>query len=489
MNTPAVLLLLLVIALTLFISESMAKAGWMPVVLARKIVHIVSVSSIAVSPVFFANQWLLAAIVAGVTCLLFWAVATNKLAIDQNRSRKSWGIVLFPIVFLILLALFGKSKPWLVVYPMLVLAWADAAAAVVGETFAKQYFSLTGDRKSLLGSVTFFLTSFLLLWLLPYSLSIFHPFFRWHLSLLVGFEWIICIIFVSIVAAVAEALGSGGFDNLIVPLLVAWAMEVFAVQAALMSGALAMVMVVLFAVWAFGKKWLDAGGAVAAALLGLILWVAGSMLAIVPMLLFFFSGSLLGKLSRKTISDAKHNKPRDWVQVAANGGIGGALIMAHTFFPNPTLLMAYFVSVAVCTSDTWSSEIGQWAGGKVADIVGFAPLPAGLSGGVSWQGTFGGLLGASAIGLACYFMGATTSVQAAIIAAWGFTGMLADSVLGSLFQRQYQLENGVLTEDISLANGKQTQKGWRWMTNDTVNWLSNILVVAAYLICCGQQTV
>ena len=484
MNTPAVVILLLVIGVTLFISENMAKAKWMPVVLARKIVHIVAVTAVAVSPAFFANQWLLAAIVAGFTGLLCWAVATNKLAIDESRSRKSWGIVLFPIAFLLLLAFFGRSKPWLVIYPMLVLAWADAAAAIVGETFAKRYFSLTGDRKSLVGSATFFITSFLLLWLLPYSLSLFHPVFQWPQPSHFGYTWLVLLTFVAIVAAAAEALGSGGLDNLLVPLFVAWGMEVMILPDGLAGCVMAIVLVILFGVLAFRKKWLDAGGAVAAALLGVVLWVAGGMVVVIPVLLFFFSGSLLGKLPRKAISDAKHNKPRDWAQVAANGGLGGVLIMADTFFPSHTLLMAYFVSVAVCTADTWSSEIGQWAGGKVVDIVRCTPLQAGLSGGISWQGTVGGLMGATAIGLACYWMAEFNGTQVAIIIAFGFTGMLADSVLGSIFQGRFLLANGTLTEDRSLANGKAPQKGWRWMTNDTVNWLSNLLMVAAYLIFC-----
>lgn len=484
MNTPAVVILLLVIGITLFISENMAKAKWMPVVLARKIVHIVAVTAVAISPAFFANQWLLAAIVAGFTGLLFWAVATNKLAIDESRSRKSWGIVLFPVAFLLLLAFFGRSKPWLVIYPMLVLAWADAAAAIVGETFAKRYFSLTGDRKSLVGSATFFITSILLLWLLPYSLSLFHPVFQWPQPSHFGYTWLVLLTFVAIVAAAAEALGSGGLDNLLVPLFVAWGMEVMILPDGLAGCVMAIVLVILFGVLAFRKKWLDAGGAVAAALLGVVLWVAGGMVVVIPMLLFFFSGSLLGKLPRKAISDAKHNKPRDWVQVAANGGLGGVLIMADTFFPSHTLLMAYFVSVAVCTADTWSSEIGQWAGGKVVDIVRCTPLQAGLSGGISWQGTLGGLMGATAIGLACYWMAEFNDTQTAIVIAFGFTGMLADSVLGSVFQGRFLLANGTLTEDRSLAKGKAPQKGWRWMTNDAVNWLSNLLMVAAYLIFC-----
>jgi uncharacterized protein (TIGR00297 family) len=486
MNVPAVLLLLFVIGITLFISERLAKAKWLSVVLARKVVHIVAVTAVAISPAFFSNQLLLGIIVSVFTGILFWAVASNKLAIDEQRQRKSWGIVIFPIAFLVLLALFGNTKPWLVIYPMLVLAWADAVAAIAGETLAKRYFHLTGDRKSWQGSIAFFITTFFILWLLPPMLAQVHPIFEWpHLlqnTGVNGLQVFALWLFVAMVSATAEALGSSGFDNVLVPVVTAWGMQAVVESDAWIHAMVAMALVIPFAILAYWKKWLDAGGAVSAALLGTLVWVVGGMEATAPMLLFFVSGSLLGKLPRRANSDAKHNKPRDWVQVAANGGVGGALLIASTFFPDPAFKIAFFVSVAISTSDTWSSEIGQGAGGTVRDIVDWKPLQSGLSGGVSWQGTMGGLLGAVAIGLCGKWIAGISWTMAMLIAMTGFAGMLVDSVLGSICQARYQLNDGSYIEDRPLASGFISQKGWRWMTNDLVNLLSNVIVTATVLL-------
>ncbi len=153
-----------------------------------------------------------------------------------------------------------------------------------------------------------------------------------------------------------------------------------------------------------------------------------------------------------------------------------------TFFPDPAFKIAFFVSVAISTSDTWSSEIGQGAGGTVRDIVDWKPLQSGLSGGVSWQGTMGGLLGAVAIGLCGKWIAGISWTMAMLIAMTGFAGMLVDSVLGSICQARYQLNDGSYIEDRPLASGFISQKGWRWMTNDLVNLLSNVIVTATVLL-------
>ena len=72
--------------------------------------------------------------------------------------------------------------------------------------------------------------------------------------------------------------------------------------------------------------------------------------------------------------------------------------------------------------------MGKRAGGRVVDIIGFRTLTSGVSGGISWQGTLAGLLGAFLIALAASQMGFGSFW---ITGIGGFAGMLADSLMGS----------------------------------------------------------
>jgi uncharacterized protein (TIGR00297 family) len=482
MQIIPVLILLLLIGTTLWWSEKMAGTGKLSLVLARKLVHLVAVGSLALSPLFFDEPLYLQGIVLGFTALLFWAVATRRLAIDEQRHRKSWGIALFPLSFLFLYSAFYQFFPWLVLYPMLVLALADPAAALAGELLARRYWQLTGDRKSWIGSTTFFLVAAVVLLLLPGWLKHLHPALAWPYVSLHHWPTVIAIIVVAAVAALAEALGSGGSDNVTVPLMVAWGLAAVgdsALQAELVP---ALLLSLLFAVLAWWRGWLDAGGAALASLIGILIWTAGGWTLALPLLIFFVSGSLLGRLPRINTTDAKHGRARDWMQVLANGGIAALFMWLHTFLPQGTWVLAAWVSVAISMADTWSSEIGQWAGGKVVNIIGFKPMQAGLSGGVSWQGTLGGLAGALVIGWLGYAVAGFDWLTTGIVTLAGFAGMLADSLLGSVCQASYARADGLLTENREEAKEVNPVKGWAWMTNDWVNLLSNAIVCLLALL-------
>jgi uncharacterized membrane protein len=68
-----------------------------------------------------------------------------------------------------------------------------------------------------------------------------------------------------------------------------------------------------------------------------------------------------------------------------------------------------------------------------------------------------------------------------IITISGFTGMLADSIIGSLFQAKYLDEKGKITE-MKLTGKAKTVKGCQWITNDLVNLLSNAIIT---FLACG----
>jgi uncharacterized protein (TIGR00297 family) len=500
MQVKGALILLLLIGVSLLISERAGKKGGLYALLSRKLLHITGVGSLAVAPLVVHNHLLLSCITACFSMLLFVAVKFKWFAADIY-NRPSWGIALFPFSFLVLWLVLGKQNPALVVIPMLVLTFSDAAAAIAGSIWGEKRYNVSGDEKSFVGSMTFILVTVFCLFFLP-SVPAFANLPGWNdpFALLGMGERLILALAIGITGALAEGSTSGGWDNVSVPLTVSWLVVVWPGKSFLFIGTLVGVMALLaiMAVLAFRKNWLDAGGAVSAWLLGLIIWTEGGWKAILLVGVFFITGSLLSKLkSKHNRSDAKKGKPRDYMQVLCNGGIAACCLVCANLFnlPEGEIYILYAVSVGVSTADTWSSELGVYFHGKVVDIVGFKPIPTGVSGGISWQGTLAGAAGAGLIAFLAHCVGWGFAWY---IFLFGFAGMLLDSLLGSLFQAKYLIKGNfsdtpnLIGADFSVLLSEKTQlieqinagkiqeiapvKGVKWITNDGVNLLSNLII-------------
>lgn len=474
MKVIAVCILLLIIGVTLWLTEKYGKKNATMALLFRKLLHIVGVGSLAISPVFISNFYLLGLIALGFSGILFLAVRQQWLVADIY-NRPSWGIALFPLSFFILWVIFGNNQPWLVIYPMLVLTFADAGAAIVGGLFAKKKYNLTGDEKSYLGSGTFAIIAFLVLAILPVFLENIHPFFMLRLGEIYVPKgiWIIFPV-IALFTACAEGATSGGWDNVTVPLSVAWFLALLPASSNLQSALPVMLALAAFGYIAWQKKWLNAGGSITAALLGFIIWVSSNWHGLLLIGVFFLSGSFLGKLKKsggESIA-AKSGKPRDFKQVLCNGGVAGCCLLWYGLTAESLAFTLFAVSVAISMSDTWSSEIGMWAKGKVVDIVGFRALPPGISGGISFSGTMAGLAGAAVIAILSSFIGIPSPLYVFI---FGFLGMLTDSLFGSLYQIRY-LVGQIKVEEKPENRIFTKEKGHVWMDNDLVNLLSNLLV-------------
>ena len=128
------------------------------------------------------------------------------------------GLVFYAISYTILAFCFS-AKPYLIAAGILPMAYGDAAASVIGEKFGKHKFNIFA-RKSVEGSVAFFVVSFAALAFSLFFFSLLYP-----ISL---FDSVLISLGVAAIAAVIEALTPRGFDNLTVPILSALLFLVFA---------------------------------------------------------------------------------------------------------------------------------------------------------------------------------------------------------------------------------------------------------------------
>jgi uncharacterized protein (TIGR00297 family) len=146
------------------------------------------------------------------------------------------------------------------------------------------------------------------------------------------------------------------------------------------------------ALLAYRFKALSKSGAVAAALLGWIVFGLGGWDYTAVLMAFFISSSGLSFAfkRRKQGFDEKHAKGnrRDAGQVAANGGIAGLMVLVHTLLPQAGWVWwAYCASLAAANADTWATELGVLSPVKPRLITTGKEVEMGASGGITPVGT------------------------------------------------------------------------------------------------------
>ncbi len=239
-----------------------------------------------------------------------------------------------------------------------------------------------------------------------------------------------------------------------------------------MNWLLALVLAGAVALIAYRMRLLTWDGALSATGVGASLFGIGGMTASVPLLVFFFTSSLLPK----ALGRAGKGERRNWLQVIANGGIPMLCAWLVVLMPEraETAWLAYTASLACATGDTWATEIGIRFGRQPRLITTGQPVPPGTSGGVTFAGTLGGLTGAGLLSTIAMAVFGFEAWQGALCFGVGLSGVVLDSLLGATLQAKYRCEHcGKTVETLYHC---QTQvsliHGLRWLDNNGVNLLS-----------------
>ena len=246
---------------------------------------------------------------------------------------------------------------------------------------------------------------------------------------------------------------------------------------------------------AYKRASLNMSGFIAATVLGTGLYYFGGLWFSIIMVAFFVSSSILTKFKNynKESLDKLNEKGgnRDYMQVFANGGVGLIFAVLHYFYPSPVILLAYAVSFAEATADTWASEVGVLSKSRPVSILNFKPLEKGMSGGISILGTGFAFLGSSFIGC-IYFIASIITykdikqsfIYAILCVLIGFIGSVIDSILGASVQAQYYCEDLKTITEKKEYKGKPNKliKGISFVNNDVVNLSSNIISTLIVLL-------
>jgi uncharacterized protein (TIGR00297 family) len=224
---------------------------------------------------------------------------------------------------------------------------------------------------------------------------------------------------------------------------------------------------------------LSKSGAVAAFILGTLVFGIGGIPWAILLLTFFITSSILSRAfkKRKQALDEKYSKghERDAAQVFANGGLAMLFVVVHALDPGSGFgWVGFAASLAAVNADTWATELGILNPTPPRLITNLIKrVEKGTSGGVSLIGTLASLAGAAVIALPASLLTYNGSLFLIILLA-GFAGSLFDSFLGATVQAMYFCPTDKKeTEKHPLHTcGTETVhlRGWTWLTNDWVNF-------------------
>lgn len=205
-------------------------------------------------------------------------------------------------------------------------------------------------------------------------------------------------------------------------------------------------------------------------------WPWGALLAI-----FFISSSLLShykeEAKRDTAEKFDKGHQRDFWQAMANGGLGALLAVASAIWPAPFWFAAYVGAMATVNADTWATELGTLSRRPPRLITSGRVVEVGTSGGISSFGTAVSLCGGLLIGVVAGLFSSSLGQAAVIGGLSGLAGSLFDSLLGATVQAIYYSDGrGKETERNFERDGTPNRhlRGWRWLTNDRVNFAASV---------------
>jgi uncharacterized protein (TIGR00297 family) len=241
---------------------------------------------------------------------------------------------------------------------------------------------------------------------------------------------------------------------------------------------LGLLLAILTAYLAFRAHSLAKSGALAATLVGTIVFGFGGFQWAILLLIFFLTSSALSRAfkKRKQGLNEKFSKgsERDAGQVFGNGGLATLFVLIYGLYPESIIgWVGFAATLAAVNADTWATELGVLNPTAPRLITHLKKrVEKGTSGGVSLFGTLASFLGASLVAWPAALFRNDWSLFAWISLA-GLAGSLFDSLLGATVQAMYfcpseQKETekhplhtcGTLTVHI---------RGWKWLNNDWVN--------------------
>ncbi len=247
----------------------------------RKLIHVAG-GLVALSLPFVIQSYLVVLVMAvGMATLFFAGKLTGTLRSLHSVERKSSGTEYYPFVIYALFY-FTQGTAWKYVICVLVLSTADAAAALVGSRFGRLRYEVDKNYKSLEGSLTFLVITFL---------AVFLPLATWPMDDRPPIaSCSLTALLIAMLTTGFEAISQGGRDNVWVPL---GTLIILNLTLPLPVNELSRMVLVLFAIYAVAGlvAWRSAtfnvGGTLVLTLAAYGCWTLASLDWAIPVFLAF----------------------------------------------------------------------------------------------------------------------------------------------------------------------------------------------------------
>lgn len=224
---------------------------------------------------------------------------------------------------------------------------------------------------------------------------------------------------------------------------------------------------------------LTIGGAVIAFFIGIWIGFSFQFSGLFMLGVFFLTSSFLSLIKKQSNEIVQKGERRDGIQALANGGPACIFSLLALIFPESKeqFLHAYIASLAIANGDTWASELGTYSTKNPIDVFSLKRVPKGTSGAISLIGTISGIIGSILIAGCGYLLKLISLSTLWMITIIGCLGLFFDTFLGATFQAKYCCQKcRIQTERKTHCETETIHiKGFKWMNNDVVNFLSILL--------------
>jgi len=150
---------------------------------------------------------------AGVISILIIINYIYKLfPIIEDIDRKSFGTFFYCFSLFILISLFWEQDPLALMAGFFIMTFGDGLAGLIGKNFKSKSWEIFNQKKSIIGTSTMFLVSFIVISSLGYTNDIDFNYYYFYIA---------------IIATLFEQISIIGIDNFSVPLITATIFHLF----------------------------------------------------------------------------------------------------------------------------------------------------------------------------------------------------------------------------------------------------------------------